>query len=612
MVSEAALVIHNMCTLEENAIWLADMAAFKDWVIYLLNMPAVAREKYVEILNNALETAEMVAPFWVFEKNDALIPGLLECLKSSDRTHIILALRIFVCWGMDRPDARKEMALDGYMTEEILKAVFNSLLLEQDRDMLNTTLDFLYQYTTVPSNVAHVIRLLDSELPTSLIPRLTNLLLFEAEPLLDERIDQEEIHAPPPNDIPDIPPTLHAEICRLPEPERCSTWVRTCFVEDEECEITQLALWNAYRAMFAHVNEPQPLPPQPLNSNGTPNLTPNPQQQLQQRLAPTLGAADFINTVSTSFPSAEAQVIRGEVAKFIIRGIRPLENPIDFRGYPYPRCKWQLSVSNPSTTTTSATSTSPITGAVRTSTKCETRCCGTFDTVDALRDHVYEAHLGLGRDPANGRWIVGEDERPQNVCLWDDCRLYHHPPPPPPPQTSAYLQQQQQQFGPSHMDPSLAGSGAGTAPVVKTSRLVQHINAQHLPSSDLLDKSKAPPPVPPRPYLQKGIERVFEYYPTPAHKEPLGVAYKSLLVMRNVMRNLPPDPPSRGKSPVTGFSSTPSSSSYGSGPGERKGKGESRSHRLFFSQRRRLLETADYNPVLRREIFELVNEIRSS
>ncbi|KZZ87369.1 hypothetical protein AAP_05750 [Ascosphaera apis ARSEF 7405] len=166
MVSEAALVIHNMCTLEENAIWLADMAAFKDWVIYLLNMPAVAREKYVEILNNALETAEMVAPFWVFEKNDALIPGLLECLKSSDRTHIILALRIFVCWGMDRPDARKEMALDGYMTEEILKAVFNSLLLEQDRDMLNTTLDFLYQYTTVPSNVAHVIRLLDSELPT--------------------------------------------------------------------------------------------------------------------------------------------------------------------------------------------------------------------------------------------------------------------------------------------------------------------------------------------------------------------------------------------------------------------------------------------------------------
>ncbi|KAI5306683.1 vesicular-fusion protein S17, partial [Ascosphaera pollenicola] len=224
MVSEAALVIHNMCTLEENAIWLADMAAFKDWVVYLLNMPEVAREKYVEIVNNALETAEMVAPFWVFEKEDGFVPGLLECLKSGDRTHLVLALRVFVCWGMDRPDARKEMCLDEYMTSEMLTSLCNTLLLEQDRELLSTVLDFLYQYTSVPANVAHIIALLDSSLPISLIPRLTNLLLFEAEPLLDERIDQEEIHVPPPNDIPDIPPTLHAEICRLPEPDRCSAW----------------------------------------------------------------------------------------------------------------------------------------------------------------------------------------------------------------------------------------------------------------------------------------------------------------------------------------------------------------------------------------------------
>ncbi|KAI5301168.1 Chromatin structure-remodeling complex protein rsc9, partial [Ascosphaera atra] len=81
------------------------------------------------------------------------------------------------------------------------------------------------------------------------------------------------------------------------------------------------------------------------------------------------------------------------------------------------------------------------------------------------------------------------------------------------------------------------------------------------------------------------VERVFEYFPTPADKEPLGIAYKALLVLRNIMRNLPSTPPS-------------SENSW--------------SYKLFFSQRTKLLETADYNPVLGREVFELVNEIQSS
>ncbi|KAI5288873.1 Chromatin structure-remodeling complex protein rsc9 [Ascosphaera aggregata] len=580
MVSEAALVIHNMSTLEENAIWLADMAVFKDWVIYTLNMPAVAQERYVEIVNNALETAEMVAPFWTFEKNDVLIPGLLECLKSGDRTHVVLALRIFVCWAMDRPDAKKEMCLEQYMTAEILSTLSDILLLEQDRELLSSLLDFFYQYTTVSANVAHIIQLLDSSITTSLIPRLTNLLLFESEPLLDERIDQEEIKAPPPNDIPDIPPSLHAEICRLPEPERCSTWVRTCFTEDENCEITQLALWNAYRSMFAHVNEQPQQPQQTGPMPGVSGSATTSHRSTPQPLAPTLGAADFINTVSTSFPLAEAQVIRGEVAKFIIRGIRPLQNPIDFQAYPYPRCKWQISVASEGTTTTAATVGTGLN--TRTATKCETRCCRTFDNNEQLRDHVYEAHLGLARDN-EGKWIIGDDMRPQNVCLWDDCTEYRYNP------VSAPGQQQQQH----------------RVEAVKTSTLVNHFLTEHMPSPHLRDLSRPPPPIPPRPYLQKKVERVFEYYPTPADKEPLGIAYKALLVMRNVMRNLPPDPPSRG-------SLASSANRFGEGD-SCKGRGsKSRNHQLFFSQRRKLLETADYNLALRKEIFELVNEIRSS
>ncbi|KAI5295456.1 Chromatin structure-remodeling complex protein rsc9 [Ascosphaera acerosa] len=704
MVSEAALVVHNMASLEENAIWLADMPVFKDWVVYVLSLPPVAREKYVEIVNNALETAELVAPFWTFggedgasgprdgsgdggdggDGGDALVPALLNLLTSNDRTHVLLALRILVCWGMDRPGAKKELLLGTHMSADILAALNDSLLLQQDRELLSACLDFIYQYTLVPANVAQIVKLIDAEIEeeeegegvdvigddktgsshlnprTTLVPRLTDLLLFEAEPLLDARLDQPELQAAPPNDIPDLPPATHAELCALPEPARCTAWVRACFAQDEHCEITQLALWNAYRAMFAHVNEQVQLQQQQYAAataaaanSGAPRPPPP-----QPALSPTLGAADFINTVSTAFPLAEAQVIRGEVAKFIIRGIRPLENPLDSRGLAAPRCKWRVSVSSQGTTTTAATVSVPAPGAgkggagvgvgagaaaaagapagSRTITKCETRCTRTFDDAAALRDHVFEVHLGLGRD-AEGGWLVGDDARPQNICLWDECTEFqyssHNAAPPyhhlQPAQQQQQQQQQQQRSPHSHDTPSDA-SAAPSAPrsgPATTSTLVKHILASHMPRADAAaDRSRPRPPVPripPRPFLQHRVERVFEYFPTPADKEPVGIAYKALLVLRNLMRNLPPDRPRRsaissgegrqgGELSGGGGGASESSSGRGSRHSSSmasSGSSWTWSQELFLSQRRRLVETADYNPVLRREIFELVNEI---
>ncbi|KAI5308942.1 Chromatin structure-remodeling complex protein rsc9, partial [Ascosphaera atra] len=473
IVKEAVLTFRNMCTLEENAGWVSEIAVFKDLLVYVLNIPEKARSRYVEVVNNVLETAEMVCPFWTFKSDDPAIPGLLDLIKqghdsgnggTGDRTQLLLALRIFVLWGMEREDQKKELVImkEG-MTDAVLRALSDYTLLEQDRELLSTTLDFLYQYTAQPGNVAHLVTSLAPMLPITLVPRLTNLLLFEADPILDERVDQEELLAPPPNDIPDVPPSLHAELVRLPEPERCSTWLKTCFTEDEGCEVTQLALWHAYQRTFQHVNQQyhqyhQQQSATPTTTPGTPMSGPmrgmTPQQQ-QQHLshpqsssaqsplypppppppAPTLGAAEFINTVSSAFTTAEAQVIRGEVAKFIIRGIRPLEQPINITraGHPYPRCKWLLSVAPEGTTTTAATVGTGM--ETRSATRYETRCTRAFDDVKGLKEHLFAEHLNLWRqngviDERLPGWHFGGDpqeRRPQNVCLWDTCRAF--PPP---------------------------------------------------------------------------------------------------------------------------------------------------------------------------------------
>ncbi|KKZ60214.1 hypothetical protein EMCG_05024 [[Emmonsia] crescens] len=483
-IKEAALTLRNMSMLEANAVFLSTLEIFKDGMLVVLNSPRQPR--FNEILNYALDTIEQVCPYWETNPNDPLFNALFELLGSPDRYHILTALKIMILYSMELETIKR---LQGVPDDKI-NLLMSYTLLEQDKELLSGTLDFFYQYTAIPENVEELLNSIS--LPTTLIPRLTNLLLFEGEQDVNEIVDQEERKAPPASSIPIVPPDLHSMLLHLPEPERCSRWLKCCFIEDAECEITQLALWHAYQNCFADERVPG------VN---------------------TLPAAEFINTVSRTFSSAQAQVVPGAVAKFIIRGIRPLETSYDFNGYPYHQCKWNIP---------------------------NAQCRVAFIDPAKLKEHVFREHMLL--NPAD-LGNLQDARRPTNACAWDTCKEYE-------------------------------------IPTMNTARVAGHVST-HLPP---LKDMSSPSPPPPRKIIQPKLTRLFDYYPTPVDEkgEPVGIAYKAILILRNIIRNLPKE---------------------SAGP---EHGNKSWNHVIFFSAKNKLIEIADYNPTLRGDIFELAAEIKSS
>ncbi|QSS57922.1 chromatin remodeling complex subunit [Histoplasma capsulatum var. duboisii H88] len=483
-IKEAALTLRNMSMLEANAVFLSTLEIFKDGMLVVLNTPRQPR--FNEILNYALDTIEQVCPYWETDPEDPLFSVLFGLLGSSDRYHILTSLKILILFSMELETIKR---LQGIPDDKI-NMLMSYTLLEQDKELLSGTLDFFYQYTAIPENVEELLR--NFSLPTTLIPRLTNLLLFEGERDVNEIVDQEECKAPAATSIPIVPPDLHSMLLQLPEPERCSRWLKCCFIEDPECDITQLALWHAYQNCFADERVPG---------------------------VSTLPAAEFINTVSRTFSSAQAQVVTGPVAKFIIRGIRPLETSYDLNGYPYRQCKWNVP---------------------------NGQCRVSFVDPAKLKEHVFREHMLL--NPAD-LGNLQDARRPTNICAWDTCKDYE-------------------------------------IPTINTARVAGHVST-HLPP---LQDMSSPPPPPPRKIIQPKLTRLFDYYPTPIDEkgEPVGIAYKAILILRNVIRNLPKE-------------------SAGPEHGNR-----SWNYVIFFASRNKLIEIADYNPTLRRDIFELVDEIKSN
>lgn len=87
--------------------------------------------------------------------------------------------------------------------------------------------------------------------------------------------------------------------------------------------------------------------------------------------------------------------------------------------------------------------------------------------------------------------------------------------------------------------------------------------------------------------IQAATSRVFEYYDTPVDSQgnPTGIAYKALLILRNIQRGLP---------------NAKAGSRY---------KRRTWTTAMFGSIRTELLEIAAYNRSLAGEIFALVSDI---
>ncbi|KAJ5923297.1 hypothetical protein N7454_008542 [Penicillium verhagenii] len=371
-ISEATLVLRNMVLLRENAFYVSRYASglLRDFLVVLLNVPNQPRLN--EIKNDALDIAEEVTKFMRTDPQDPLWNSLVECLHSSDRAHILRALWALTHFSTELEDADSNRAMES-LPKATLQQLYYHTLLDLDKNILSGALDFWYQYTLGRENIETLMDVIN--FPSVFVPRMVALLTYEARPSKKETVLQEEKVAPAPSEIPRVPPELLEKLMESSEPERSSQWLRCCFVEDAECEITQIALWQAYQSRFADSRVP---------GGGV------------------LPAAEFIKNVSNTFTNAQAQVINGPggTTKFIIKGIRPLETAHTVEGFPYVYCKW-ADHSKPSKI-----------------------CQRAFSSPTDLRGHVFADHMNLEADEKPGQFKLETAETPIHTCQWDKCTRF--------------------------------------------------------------------------------------------------------------------------------------------------------------------------------------------
>lgn len=214
-ITEAALIIRNMVMLDENAHYVARLPLMKDYtsVVLTLNHPSLT-----ELQHYALETFEQLSVYCNVDCKDPLYSALLNQIQGDDRGRIILALRTTARLGMR---FRENKRLED-VPSHVLQNVCSWLSLE-DEEMRSACLDFLYQFSSVGSNVEILLKTVDIR---ALSSQLTRLLLFEARetPFVPRRQHQQEEEEVAATLVPRLAPELILSLLRFAEPDRSSKW----------------------------------------------------------------------------------------------------------------------------------------------------------------------------------------------------------------------------------------------------------------------------------------------------------------------------------------------------------------------------------------------------
>jgi chromatin structure-remodeling complex subunit RSC9 len=366
-LNEAALVIRNMVFLEDNASFIARFPLFRDFLIIALNLPSQPR--LAEFQHYALEMTEQVTRYLNMEPEDALYTSLLSKLSSYDRGTLLSALHAIMRIGINTSSTHELRDVP----IPVLQRLVAMLLLEGDDQLTSACLDFVYQYTATPANVKAVLAS-SPDLFSRLTPRLVTLMLHNAT-LSEEKL---LVKAPQKgfsstSSIPNPPQDLLATLVHLPEPERSSRWLRCCFEESRDDEITQIAIWQAYQGRFAQ-------------------HTPFP-------------AADFIKNVSNTFSHTQAQVINLPQPRFIIKGIRPRRILVGPSGENYFKCLWEL-----------PTPSEPYGSYQKPSSKM--LCESWHSTRKELWTHLLSTHLGIH---LSGDESLSNSNSTIYRCCWQGC-----------------------------------------------------------------------------------------------------------------------------------------------------------------------------------------------
>ncbi|MCJ1392901.1 Chromatin structure-remodeling complex protein rsc9 [Xylographa bjoerkii] len=372
-INEAGLVIRNMSMLEDNAKYLSEQYPLRDFLTIALNLPRDIA--LVELKHYALDVAEQLTKYWSLDASDPLYLSLLKYLNDGlDRGATLTTLRAISRISMNLEDSNR---LQGVPLSAIRLLCEWTLL--DDEELVAACLDFFYQFTAMSENVAFLLtHTADGTLSLHpLISQLGRLLLHNSQESYSKRLVSQPVPVKPATEIPTLPNDLLEQIMKYSEPDRSSHWLRACFEEDPESDITQIALWQAYQARFTRLSTAQ---------------------------NPLLAAAEFIKNVSTTFPTANAQVISGVNPRFIIKGIRPRHVPMDTKGRVYSRCLWR----------------SPEDG----------KTCGDFYLKPGdMWEHLITFHLGLSKNEES-RWNILEVKTAAALngqkfsCHWAGCQHF--------------------------------------------------------------------------------------------------------------------------------------------------------------------------------------------
>lgn len=382
-VNEATLVIRNMVTLEENALFLSRMALFRDLLILLLNLPRQSR--FDEIRQYALDMAEMTTRYWNMAEDDELYQSLVRELASGDRGKIVRALG-----AIYRFDAEADRV---HPIEGIPLSTFEELVrccMLEDDEFIEAIINFLYAWSAFPDDLGRVLRYAPDLLPTITL-RLTKLLTRGATAhVLEQKHNlnpygQRPQQAPPlaPASIPQVPNDLHQQMLAYSEPERSARWLRCCFEEAQLADVTQISIWQAYQQRFMHNNH--------------------------------IAAADFIKQVSATIHGAQAQVVQGPQGnRFIIRGIRPRRVLVGLQGQPYYKCHWEVPLQPPANYTGPPLPVRNI------------PCATWYSSPESLWRHLLADHAKIPA-ASDGKFQSKDVQVPEGgyTCKWINCHKHN-------------------------------------------------------------------------------------------------------------------------------------------------------------------------------------------
>ena len=381
-ITEAGLIIRNMCMLDDNAKFLSQQPLIRDYLAVVLDLPQ--HSQIVELRHYALETAEQVLKYSDLGPNDALYHSLLDQLGREDRGAIAIALRTISRIGMTLPPPKRLEDIP----DELLQKVQDWLMIE-DEELRSACLDFFMQYTSFSDNVDNLIQALDAD---GLAHQLSRLLLFAAKEHKDARPSTKQEKDDTNTEVPRLSRDVVQNLLKIDEPERSSEWLRMCFVSDQSGEMTQISLWQAYQKTFGAFNATHP----------------------------HLIAGDFIKNVSNTFAGATAQVAGSN--KYVIRGIRPRRAPVETgalqgskssdKGKELQKCCWRM-------TKTIEGVLDPTTLLRGPPTKVESECAEFFRTGESVFKHIVNTHLQL------------PTKRPESAESGDKMDVDSKPPPTP-------------------------------------------------------------------------------------------------------------------------------------------------------------------------------------